>query len=75
MTSDSAHRAIALLAACAVGTVPAVMLAILGFDTAAAVSEPVSPMLSGTGLVTLLVVTRRRLRARVADVTESAPDL
>lgn len=51
------------------------MLAILGFDTAAAVSEPVSPMLSGTGLVTLLVVTRRRLRARVADVTESAPDL
>ncbi len=64
MTSSRSHRVIALLAKCAVCTVPVALLTIVGFDGMSATPAPVSQMLSGTGVVTLMVVTRRRLRTK-----------
>ena len=64
MTRNIPHRVIALLANCAVCAVPAAILTFVGFDGTSATPAPVSQMLSGTGVVTLLVVTRRRLRTK-----------
>lgn len=64
MSIYRAPRAIALLAKCAVFAVPAAVLAVVGFDAVTATPEPVSRMISGTGVMTLLVVTRRRLRIK-----------